>query len=175
MSAMADLDIKLSEFKLSDAQKNGVLELMEGPFKLTKANTIKSLEKKDIIKADKSVEGGWQFTDVFVTKSGIFGEQPDGLDREAVKEINQVDEIVTLLDSSPWDKSPETYSSDFAAWEAELLGFGETLKWKNTKVWDGLTAAEIREDMDTARPSGRAARRSDAKLVRKLRKSLVIV
>jgi len=51
--------------------------------------------------------------------------------------------------------------------ELVSVPLGETLKWNNTDVWHGLTAEEIREDMDTALPIGRKARRERARIMRK--------
>lgn len=84
-------------------------------------------------------------------------------------------ELRDLLDGDPWElgarieeetheayqaiAQADVFDSSWADWEKELAGFGETLKWEGTEVWDGLTAEEIREDMDTAYPVGRQARR----------------
>lgn len=171
MSAMADLDITLSQYKLSDAQKNAVVELLDGPT-TAKVNTLKSLEKRGILTPDTSVEGLWQFTDQFVKESGLFSEADyDGIDDVQLAEsYRQL--VDNLRDEAPLADGVEYYQSDWADWEKELAGFGALSKWRNTQVWDGLTAEEIRKDMDTARPVGRAARRADAKIARKLIKSL---
>lgn len=46
-------------------------------------------------------------------------------------------------------------------------GFGATLLFRNTHVWDGLTAKEIRADIKTAVPTGRAGKRRAAKVQQK--------
>jgi hypothetical protein len=74
------------------------------------------------------------------------------------------DEAFIVLDSDGELKDSEGTEFDKFdnKWDDQFkvtAGFGETLKWKGTEVWDGLTAEEIREDMDTAYPAGRAARR----------------
>lgn len=60
---------------------------------------------------------------------------------------------------APLADGVERFQDHWAMWEKELAGFGETLKWSNTQVWDGLTAEEIREDMDTEGPVNRTERR----------------
>lgn len=236
MSAMADLDIKLSEYKLSDAQKNAVLEVMDQGWTSAKTNTIKSLENKGILV--KVSETHHNFTDEFVRESGIFGEQPEGLDREKVAQIQEIEDLSQPVgdnftnvlgwepDSREWRGAPsesveasylhitddelamaeeihavqeamfsggesgdvgdpskpaklditreqaERFDSSLGVYYNNLLGFGEVYKWNNIKVWDGLTADEIRRDMNTAVPINREARRKGAKLTRKFIKAL---
>lgn len=197
MSAMADLDIKLSEYKLSNAQKNAVLEVMEQGWTSAKANTIKSLENKDILV--KVSETHHTFTDKFagdvatyMAKNNISVEwqgAPSVADEvQAVQDVmfgggengdkaDSVDDVKYVKDSDGILKrtdglQADTFDDTMAPWEKELLGFGETLKWRNTKVWDGLTAEQIRKDLDTAGPVNRAARRRGQKISRQFLKAL---
>jgi hypothetical protein len=181
MSKMADLDIVLTDYKLSDAQKNAVVELLDGEFVNAKPNTIKSLATKNIVE----FVDGWQFTEKFIRESGIFGEQPANVDREAVANIQKAEDVKKLAasqgivltdeeaaqvareDVDPWTLGPDTFDKDWAMWERELMGFEATIGWKNTHVWHGLTAQEIREDMNTALPIGRKARRERRRQVQK--------
>lgn len=204
MSKMADLDIVLTDYKLSDAQKNAVVELLGGGFTTAKANTIKSLETKGLVinKGDfyifeeefkAKLKGTDPLSDILEkeeTTDGWMGEVEEELNTnmwdapviteeeieqfkvmaDNVKEEPLADWERELLgdDQGTWKLAPEQFQNDWAAWEKGLSGFGETLKWKNTDVWDGLTAQEIREDMDTALPIGRKARRERARLARKI-------
>lgn len=55
---------------------------------------------------------------------------------------------------------PKRYDFPMADWEIDILGLPEWLKgWKGTEVWNGLTLAEIKDDIKTATPVGRQARR----------------
>jgi hypothetical protein len=69
------------------------------------------------------------------------------------EELEQMTDVVQP--STEFDRFDSKWDDQFKV----TAGFGETLKWRGTEVWDGLTAEEIREDMDTAYPAGRAARR----------------
>lgn len=162
MSYMSALDAFLTDHKLSFAQKNAVTELLSGGFTTAKPNTIKSLESKGLV-----INHGdfYLFEEEFKTQLKALYAEPE----TETQEISVVDELGDLLNSDPW---AEKYQDDWAAWEKELGGFGELSKWQNTKVWDGLTAVEIAEDIATARPVNRQARRMSAKIVRKLVKVL---
>lgn len=184
MSAIADLDIKLSEYKLSDAQKNAVLELMEGPLEMAKPNTIKSLEKKGIIQHDTSVLGLWSFTEEFAQDMGWAGENEHtsmfDVGVQMLEDISEAQAVQEVMFSggeaeAPFADGIERFQDCWADWQKKLAGFGETLSWKNSRVWDGLTAEEIRADMDTAGPINRKARRASAKITRKLVKALTKV
>lgn len=157
MSKMADLDIVLSAHKLSDAQKNAVVELLspESGEITAKANTLKSLERKGLV--NSYAGGGWQLSDQFRAELNLKTRGEESVEKEA--------------EGTEFNKFDATWSDTVK----DLAGFGETLKWKNTSVWDGLTAQEIREDMETALPIGRSARRERGRMVRKLTKSLELV
>lgn len=89
-------------------------------------------------------------------------------DQEALK-VSQEE----LGDEAPFADGVERYQKAWTSAEKIEAGFGETLNWDNTKVWDGLTAEEIREDMDTRVPANRADRRTHDKAYRKAIKQLV--
>lgn len=220
MSAMADLDIVLTKHKLSDAQKNAVVELLGGGFTSAKPNTIKSLEKKGLVinKGDfylfeESFKGELKATREVYTNQimaapeveknnftkvldsdGIL-KTPNWADPEVSQEevdiFKAMAKNLSGVEDEPladWEREllsawsgtvvndegvlpeidPFKFDKDWAMWERELCGFEATIGWKNTDVWDGLTAEEIRKDMDTALPVGRKARRERARLARKI-------
>lgn len=159
MSAMADLDIELSQFKLSDAQKNAVVEVFDKGYTTAKANTIKSLENKGlIVKVSETHHKLGTVLDDFLS------EWQGAASEESFTHIIDGDGVLKKTDGTTFD----TYQADWQAWEKELAGFGETLKWKNTKVWEGLTASQIAKDIATARPINRQARRQGVKMMRRL-------
>lgn len=175
MSATSDLDIVLTAHKLSDAQKNAVVELLGGGFTSAKSNTVKSLEKKGLVVQDGD---DYTFSPVFeaelkAAREPSFHEQlmTDDVKKLAASQgIALTDEEANQVaqeDPNPWTLGPETFNKDWAMWELELCGFEATIGWNNTDVWHGLTAQEIREDMDTALPIGRKARRERARIIRK--------
>jgi hypothetical protein len=49
MGYMKSVDVVLTARKLSEAQKNAVVELLSGGFNTAKPNTIKSLENKGLV------------------------------------------------------------------------------------------------------------------------------
>lgn len=183
MSKMADLDIVLTDYKLSDAQKNAVVELLDGGATVAKTVTFKALERKGLV---TKVDDFWQLTAEFKAElvgsrgdnfTEVLGWEPDT--REGVAwdaSVITEDEIDIFKDMA--DKlsgvededsilSPDTFTTDWSMRERELMGFGATIGWSNTRAWEGLTAQEIREDMDTALPIGRKARRERTQLMRK--------
>lgn len=152
MSKMADLDIVLTDYKLSDAQKNCVVEIMADGTTTARKNTVTALENKLFIHGKG--DGTYELMNVL---------------KEALGLSDQVEENVgpVLPETTEYVVSPDRFNKDWAMWERELMGFEATIPWKNTDVWDGLTAEEIRKDMDTALPVGRKARRERARMVRK--------
>lgn len=192
MGYMKSVDIVLSEYKLSDAQKNAVVELLSGGFNTAKPNTIKSLENKNLI--IKPNDGAWELEPVFAAElkaaysqpeprdnfTEVLGWEPDSRENETdAKSLESLlqgdpwklgdaiteDEAFIVLDSDGELKDAEgtefdKFDSSWADWEKEVAGFGDTLDWKGTEVWNGLTAAEIAEDMETATPINRQARRT---------------
>lgn len=195
MSAMADLDIVLTKHKLSDAQKNAVVELLGGGDNVVKPVTFKALERKGLV---SKVDEVWQLdaefkAELMATREPSFHDKLMSDVAEIEEELNTnmwdapeitEEEIVDFKamaaklsgvedddafseDPNPWTVGPETFDKDWAMWERELCGFEATIGWKNTDVWDGLTAQEIREDMDTALSIGRKARRERARIIRK--------
>lgn len=170
MSKMADLDIILTDYKLSDAQKNAVVELLGGGFTTAKANTIKSLETKGLVinKGDfyifeEEFKAKLKGTREVVTNQVM--AHPDVL--SDILEKEETTDGWMGEDEAPLADGVERFQDDWEEWEKELAGFGETLKWKNAQVWDGLTAQEIRDDLDTARLIGRKARRERRRQVQK--------
>ena len=161
MSAMADLDIRLSELGLSDAQKNALIEVHEAAgdnSKITaRTNTLRSLERRDLI---REIGGTWATAPDGREALGL--DEYDGIDDEELSEDFKA--IMENLNTNMWDEVPtsdgvEYFQNHWLPWEKELAGFGETLKWKHTGVWDGLTAEEIRADIDKAMAFNRKDRR----------------
>lgn len=194
MSNMADLSTKLDEYKLSDAQKNAVLELMEAPFKTAKPNTIASLVKKGVIEKNVQVDGLYSFTDEFARFMGwdhlvapdqteeeirldeeyfesesfadIIGQDPQEL-HEQVEET-----LEDLLRGDPWgvkDSDGEIKPLDP---EVDEILFRKLVRkydlmgqWRNSEVWGELTLEEIKKDIKTARPVNREARRKHKRIL----------
>jgi hypothetical protein len=164
MGYMKSVDVVLTARKLSDAQKNAVVELLSGGFTTAKPNTIKSLENKGLV-----INKG----DFYLFEESFKAALKAAYSTPEVREVSQEDvqsveasylhitteELEQMTDvvqpSTEFDRFDSKWDDQFKV----TAGFGETLKWKGTEVWDGLTAEEIREDMDTAYPAGRAARR----------------
>jgi hypothetical protein len=164
MGYMKSVDVVLTARKLSDAQKNAVVELLSGGFTTAKPNTIKSLENKGLV-----INKG----DFYLFEESFKAELKAAYSTPEVREVSQEDvqsveasylhitteELEQMTDvvqpSTEFDRFDSKWDDQFKV----TAGFGETLKWKGTEVWDGLTAEEIREDMDTAYPAGRQARR----------------
>jgi hypothetical protein len=231
MSNMSNLDIVLSKYKLSDAQKNAVVELLspESGIITAKANTLKSLGKRGLVTSYAG--GGWQLPEEFraelegsytapEAREEIMGlpvevkilpVYRDGYDLEVpeVREVKSLaasqgivltdqeafevsqESVESLLQGDPWkmgdaitaDEAYIVLDSDGELKDAEgtefdkfdskwndlfkeTSGFGATLDWRGVEVWDGLTAAEIKEDMETASPINRKARRTHFRTLR---------
>lgn len=177
MSNMSNLDVILTAHKLSDAQKNAVVELLspESGDITAKPNTLKSLERKGLVTSHNG--GGWQLA--------------DGLRAELNLKTRVEETLESLLQGDPWklgdaivaDEAYIILDSDGALKDAEgtefdkfddkwddllkvMAGFGATLDWRGTEVWNGLTAAEIAEDIETATPVNRKARRTHFRTLR---------
>lgn len=149
MSNMSNLDIVLSEHKLSDAQKNAVVELLspESGLITAKPNTLKSLERKGLVTSYAG--GGWQLADEFRAELNVKTGTAESVESDAET-----------------GAKAETFEFPMAAWELELLGLSELIGWSGTEVWNGLTAAEIAEDIETATPVNRTARRTHFRTLR---------
>lgn len=199
MGYMKSVDAVFNEYKLSDAQKNAVVELLTGGFYTAKPNTIKSLENKGLIIRDTADSGKviFHFEHEFHVKVKEAHSQPEP--RETIQEIeellqpkpaNVVDreeipqevveaknapesfhtelmqDLARLEEMAHEFPTREVFDSQMAEWERELMGFDFVSGWKGTEVWNGLTAAEIQEDMETARPVNREARRTHFRTLR---------
>jgi len=195
--------------KLSETQDAAIREVAELGYTVAKANTIKSLETKELIlstggthhqltaagreylgldNVEESVE-----EDFHTKLMADVAQLEEGL--ETLAESVTHEELKSLLQGDPWK-----LDEPLADWERELLdgapeipakrenteekpfqyfdeawnnakrveaGFGATLLFRNTHVWDGLTAKEIRADIKTALPIGRAGQRRAAKVQQK--------
>lgn len=170
--------------KLSDAQIKVLVELNTNGVvpKGARAATLDKLESFGFIKADdnlgvlikdgKAYPDGWLITDEGQKEIGV-----PVTDREATAKVAEFapNGLSDVEDEAPFADGVERYQDDWAYWEKELAGFGETLNWSNTQVWDGLTAVEIREDMETARHISRQERRKLDRVTAKLVKKGVLV
>lgn len=163
--------------KLSDAQVNVLVELNANGVlpKGARGATLHKLEGYGFIEWDTNADT-WIITNDGQEEIGV-----PVTDREAVARIQELEELLKpvsveasmlhltaeemerLVDQFP---SNEVFNSQWTNWEKELGGFEAAIGWKGTEVWDGLTASEIREDMDTARPINRKARRTHFRTLR---------
>lgn len=185
MSAMADLDAELSQFKLSDAQKNAVIEVFDQGWTSAKSNTVKSLENKGIlVKVSETHHKLGPVLDEFLSEwqgaptvdspeveevKGLAASQGIVLTHEEAVQVAQetrdVQEVMfrSVLDSDGTEKSTALSDEPYAQWELEVMGFKG---WRKTDgAWDGLSIKEIKEDIKTAIPLNRAARRKHTKLL----------
>lgn len=176
--------------KLSETQDAAIREVAELGYTVAKANTIKSLENKGLIEATSNTHH--KLTDDGREYLGIPSQEvkAEDVSHEELKAMLQgeptfheklmsdVAELEQALNTNPWDETPEvdlskpefqvmTFDSRMPLRERELAGFGGLERWSNTKVWDGLTAQEIRDDLDTEHYVNRKARREGAKMARK--------
>jgi hypothetical protein len=178
MSNMSNLDVVLSELKLSEPQKNAVIEVIETSFPTNaKKVTLTSLVKRGLLELVEGTTDNYTLSEDLANKLGV-GElqklaESQGIvlsHEDAVEAIqnelntNMQDVEVTTDEVEAVSQMIETEFDKFdSKWNAlfkETAGFGETLNWKGVEVWDGLTAAEIREDIETATPINRKARRT---------------
>lgn len=185
MSAMADLDIELSRFKLSDAQKNAVVEVFDQGWTTAKANTIKSLENKGILVRISETHhklgsilaeflSEWQGAPSVDSPEveevrGLAASQGIILTHDEAVQVSQesasVQEVMfrSVLDSDGVEKATSFAEEPYAQWELEVMGFKG---WRNTdEAWTGLSSEEIKEDIKTAFPINRKARRLHTKLL----------
>lgn len=177
MSNMGDLDIVLSEYKLSDPQKNAVLEVISGETTNAKLNTLKSLEKKGLIFQGENgwyLEGEFQLelAPILNRNKAVFeafdqgGVNGDADEKDVTKEVEAVQ--AAMFESVA---QVEVFDYQLGVYTNTLMGFGDVYKWRNVIVWDGLTAEQIKEDIKTAFPINRKARRDHAKMSRRLIKA----
>lgn len=89
------------------------------------------------------------------------------------QEASKVAQEEVYIDPAALDWDYSKFNKDWALWERELLGFESVNYFRNTDVWHGLTAKEIKADIKTARPIGRQGQRAYQRQVRKAVKQLV--
>ncbi len=150
--------------KLSDAQNVALNEISQGVFKARK-NTLTSLEKAKLIESGESLGVLYVLTDAGREAIGLPSEEEFS---QAVDKLNEsfVEALEAELNTNMWDAvdAPEQTEDEIKA-DAEYLeaeGFVQSLRkqgWQGTEVWAGLTVEEIKEDIKTAFPVGRQARR----------------
>lgn len=162
--------------KLSDPQNSALIEISQKGETTAKPNTVQSLINKGLVIAVSREEFGFDYelTDPGREYLGLPSKEEFA---QAVETDNQnfhqalmaeVAEIEAALNTNPWDANPfEFYQDSWTDQEKIDAGFEATLGWKKTEVWDGLTAAQIAEDMETAFPVGRQAKRVHFVTVRK--------
>lgn len=157
MSNMSDLDIILTNHKLSEAQKNAVLELVgEGKFVGAKPNTIKSLVNKGLV--EERLDG-------YSLSDSLADEIRPILDHnkvvfEAFETVQAVQEV--MLGTEGGENGNAAVVEPWADWELEMMGLSG---FRNTDVWTGLSFEEIKEDVKTAYGTNRKARRAHTKLL----------
>lgn len=171
--------------KLSETQHAAISEVAELGYTVAKANTIKSLESKGLIEATsnthhKLTTAGREYLGMDSQESvgtakdnftEVLGWTPDAREEESLESLLQgdpwklgdaiaEDEAHIILDSdaegTKFDKFDSMWDDVFKI----TAGFGAALDWRGTEVWDGLTAQEIAEDIETATPVNRKARRA---------------
>lgn len=160
--------------KLSAAQEKALNEIHNQGYTYARKNTLDSVAKY--------VTAGPVVDNVQTLKLNADGREVMGLGEESQEATQGVKDIEAELHTNMWDgilrdEAPfsdgvERFQHVWTREEKVQAGFGETLKWSKTKVWDGLTAEEIREDMDTRVPANRADKRAYRKSVRKLMAAL---
>lgn len=181
MSNMSNLDVILTAHKLSDAQKNAVVELLspESGYITAKPNTLKSLERKGLVTSYAG--GGWQLADEFRAELNL--------------KTGTAESLESLLQGDPWKLGDATMEDEaelepsdlvaapFAGWELKVMATnadqfdGKILGiikdyiatvdgWKGIEVWDSLSLEEIKEDIETATPVNRKARRTHFRTLR---------
>lgn len=146
MSTMTDLDITLSEYKLSDAQKNAVLEVIETSFPVNaKKNTLASLLKKGLVELIEGTEDNYTLSEDFARELGV----------GATPEVTQTEEEIQA--------DQQYFDDEFFA----MFGKYKLMnKWRNTEeAWADLSLEEIEQDIKTARPTNRKARRLQTRLL----------
>lgn len=91
MGFMKSVDIVLSEYKLSDAQKNAVVNIMSGGTEKIQVRTYASLEKKGLI---HTTLDGWALDESFHDKLKAAYSQPEPLelDEEPVQWDEHLDQ-----------------------------------------------------------------------------------
>lgn len=161
MSNMSELDTILSEYKLSAAQKNAVLEVIAGEIESAKTNTLKSLEKKGLIFQG---ENGWFLEDDLHLKINPIVERNKEV-FEAFDTVAEVQEVMlTSVGGEIGDKADKlAFVEPYAPWELEAMGVAG---WRNTDgAWGGLTRKQIKEDIKSAFGVNRETRRKHTKLL----------
>lgn len=201
MGYMKSVDIVLTAHKLSDAQKNAVVELLSGGFTTAKPNTIKSLENRGLIinKGDfylfeesfrAELKEAYSKPEARDNFTEVLGWEPDSRENET-----DAESLESLLQGDPWklgdaimEDEAELEPSDFVAapfagWELKVMATnadqfdGKILGiikdyiatvdgWKGIEVWDSLSLEEIKEDIETATPVNRKARRTHFRTLR---------
>jgi hypothetical protein len=145
MSTMTDLDITLSEYKLSDAQKNAVLEVIETSFPVNaKKNTLASLLKKGLVELIEGTEDNYTLSEDFARELGV----------GATPEITQTEEEIQADQKYFDDEFFDVFGKH------NLMG-----QWRNSEVWADMSLEEIKEDIKTARPINRKTRRLHTRLL----------
>jgi hypothetical protein len=104
MGIMKSVDLVLSNYKLSDAQKNAVVEIYGGGTNPINARTLKSLEKRGLIEMRLD---GWSLSDTLTDEIRVAVRTPEP--REEI----QPDETVALTGSYSGGHSQEEIMAAF--------------------------------------------------------------
>lgn len=102
MGYMNSVDIVLTAHKLSDAQKNAVVELLSGGFTTAKPNTIKSLENKGLIK----FWDGWELEESFKAELKAAYSQPEPREADGDFTPENIARAIEDIESSESDEDP---------------------------------------------------------------------
>ena len=179
MAVMASLDIVLDEYKLSDPQKNAVIELLSDGFTTAKPNTVTSLVRKGLVVSGDFSQSRWALEESFHAKLREGYSVVEYRTEDEVEDLRSlaasqgipltnedaVEAIQNELNTNMWDEPviSEEERATFAAMVETFKGVGDG--WYNTQVWDSLSLEEIQEDLKTATPVNRKARREQRRLV----------
>ena len=176
--------------KLSQAQTTALYEIHAKTAQrliTARKNTVTSLLKAGLIE-----EGEWAGEPSYrLTDEGFRAIGEPVVDREAnplIQEHDSIEDVLDHLQTEEWfrinqatqgllenEVQADTFDDSLPDAFKVSLGFAATLPWNNTEVWDGLTASQIRDDMDTAKHVSRKDRRKSARVINKIVKRGIIV
>lgn len=146
--------------KLSAAQEKALNEINELGYTTARSNTRDSIAKYVTAKGPTPEDG---------LKLNAEGREVMGLGEETPEEVSVPEET----SETPFADGVERFQNDWTPQQKVDAGFGATLLFRNTGEWDGLTAQEIKEDIKTAIPIGRAGQRRMRKATRNAAKELL--
>lgn len=173
---------KISETMISAVR--GIYETGAFP-KGTRQSTINAVINYKLIGVGLPNDHGseWGLDDAGYEVLGINRE-----DDALIQEHDSIEDALDHLQTEEWfrinqatqgllesEAQADTFRTSLPQSVNEALGFGEVYNWENYRVWHGLTATEIRDDMDTAKHVSRKDRRESARVINKLAKRGIVM